>query len=211
MQVALRKRFKSGMRPAATVINLNKIADNLGDLYAATGTDWVLRISHILTEPVCPTAIITPEGWHIARYRVDCETLEESLTKVVALVEREIIERKVVGSYAPYTNPDDDVFAKWLYARAAGSNDKLPDVPGRNLPEHFEWIADGYIAKNREHFVKALTEDSTDRFGRPRGPQSIRYLSAYISSRIGHMAGIERMDYQSARNMIERKLQEILP
>lgn len=171
-------------------MNLRDIFSDLDGLYTATGTDWVFHLSHILTEPVCPTAVITPEGWQIARYRVDCNTIEESTAKVVALVRREIIERKVVGSYAPYTNPDDDVFAKWLHERAAGSDAKLPDMPCRKLPKEFEWLLDGFI---KDHKREELLQAG----------------AGYITARVNHYLHSARLDYRAAQEMVQKKLEQM--
>lgn len=108
---------------------LNEICEPLGGLYSLTGYDWHLDINYCLTEPTCPTAFITPEGWNIARYRVDADTIEDSLKRVVALVVAEIIERKIVGGNGCYTNSHDGVFEKWLHERAAGSDAMMPDIP----------------------------------------------------------------------------------
>lgn len=106
--------------------SFRKEIEPLEALWDASGHDWELNISASLTEPTCPTAVIQPEGWNITRYRVDMDSIEESLAKAVALVRQEVIERKVVGSYCPFSNPDDDDFAKWLHARAKGSDERLP-------------------------------------------------------------------------------------
>lgn len=108
---------------------IKDLCDPLGDLYGETGEDWSMSIGYCLTEPLCPTVEICPEGWDIARYRVYCETVEEGVQRAVAHVRREIIDRVVIGQSAPFTNSDDADFEKWLLARAAGSSDPLPERP----------------------------------------------------------------------------------
>ena len=173
---------------------LREITDGLDDLYSITGDDWVLSLSHSLTEPTCPTAVIRPEGWNIARYRVDCSSIEESLQQVVALVRAEIIDRRVVGSSAPYTNSDDGLFAKWLEERAAGSDAKLPELPVKEVPEEFEWILDGFLAKH----AGQLREESD---------KSENSWASYISASVRHyLSGGERLDWDAAHKMVVAKL-----
>ena len=114
---------------ANTIYGETMIKDHLkllDKLYTITGDDWVLHISHILTEPVCPTVIIKPERSNISRYRVDAGSIEESIEMAAKMVHKEIVLREKVGSSAPYTNSDDKLFLEWLEKRWAGSDDKLP-------------------------------------------------------------------------------------
>lgn len=108
---------------------IDELIDSLGDLYSVTGVDWELSSHHILTEPVCPSVTINPEGWNIARYMVSADTLEGAIRQAIAHVWTEIVERKVVGGAAPWTNSHDKLFESWLIARAAGSDEYLPDLP----------------------------------------------------------------------------------
>jgi hypothetical protein len=86
----------------------------LNDLYRRTQTDWVLTVHVILTEPVCPTVIIAPEGCNAARYRVDNDSIEQGIAEAVERVHREIILGETVEPSAPYTNPDDEKLARWI-------------------------------------------------------------------------------------------------
>ena len=109
-------------------MNLKETLSQLADLYDATGVDWDLEVYQSLTEPTCPTVFIQPEGWNISRYRVDCDTIEEGIEKCVALVKAEVIDRQVLGSYSPISNPNDDAYAKWLHARAKGDDGHLRTI-----------------------------------------------------------------------------------
>ena len=42
--------------------NIKESLELLGNLYTKTGYDWVMRITHILTEPTCPIIWIGPEA-----------------------------------------------------------------------------------------------------------------------------------------------------
>jgi hypothetical protein len=110
-------------------MNIQELCDPLEDLFNVTHTDWYLSVSMSLTEPTCPRATIYPEGWSLSRYSVNADSFEESLEKVVALVKREVIDKQIVGSAAPYTESDDSAFEKWLHERAAGSDAELPAAP----------------------------------------------------------------------------------
>lgn len=104
----------------------------LNKLYSETGDDWVLSIRHMLTEPTCPTIVIRPESAYISRYRVDADSIEEGIKRCVALVKREVIDRHIIGSAAPYTESHDGLYEAWLKKRAAGSNEHLPEFPRLN-------------------------------------------------------------------------------
>lgn len=176
-------------------IDLKAICDDVaGGLWEATKHDWELSIHHCLTEPTCPTAVVRPEGWSINRYRVDCDTIEESLQKTIDLVKREVIDRLVVGSYCPFTNPDDDVYAKWLYARAAGSNEEFPEWPLRQLPETFGWILDGFLKDNAGGVSKLIAE---------RGE---RHATSYIAATVQRMVGDDRLNWDEMKAIIGPKL-----
>jgi hypothetical protein len=89
----------------------------LQGLYEKTNMDWEIYIRHSLTEPTCPSVVISPEGMEVARYRVDTDSIEEGIEKAVDLVYREVILGEQVSSYAPFTDPDDkrleELLAKW--------------------------------------------------------------------------------------------------
>lgn len=65
--------------------------DALSDLYEKTGKDWVLQVSHILTEPTCPTASIYPEDDPTDKYRADRDTIEDAINAAVDMVYRELV------------------------------------------------------------------------------------------------------------------------
>lgn len=109
--------------------SMTSLLKPLSKLYTETGEDWIIEIHHILTEPTCPTVTIRPERWPIARYRFDCDSIEEGVALATQRVTDEILNRQFTKHEAPYTESIDGLFAKWLSARAAGSNDKLPEPP----------------------------------------------------------------------------------
>lgn len=100
----------------------------LGELYDLTGANWVLSVNHILTEPVCPTVMLYPEGWEMTRYRVDNDTIEKGIQEAVDRVYQEVVLRKEMGHAAPYTSPHDKLYETWIKARIAGSEDWLPEI-----------------------------------------------------------------------------------
>ena len=102
------------------MINKEKL-ETLGELFAKTGYDWHLVVSHCLTEPTCPTAVVQPEGKNCTRYRVDANTIEEAINGTINLAYRELILGEEIASICPFTNPDD----KWL--EDAIKNDSWPD------------------------------------------------------------------------------------
>jgi len=106
-------------------MSLGKKWEDLGELYTITGSDWSIKIHHCLTEPTSPMVVIKPDGWNMTRYAVWGDSVEKAVEKAVALVRMEIIERKIVGSYAPFSNQDDEMFIEWLKDRANDSDAKL--------------------------------------------------------------------------------------
>lgn len=81
----------------------------LSDLYSKTRQDWVLEVSHILTEPTCPTATIRPEGSNSLRYSVHRDTVVEAIVAAADIACREMIHGVPIQSESPVTNPDDRV------------------------------------------------------------------------------------------------------
>lgn len=84
-----------------------KLAALRDGLWGKTGRDWILEVSAVLTEPVCPSASVRPEGSNETRYTFVADTVEEALDGAVDLAYRgEILGEKVRGNL-PFTNPDD--------------------------------------------------------------------------------------------------------
>lgn len=79
----------------------------LDGLYSKTKTDWVLSLSLILTEPVCPTVAIYPEGSNTTRYTTTRDTIEEGIEAAVDLVYRDVILGERIEPEYPLTNSDD--------------------------------------------------------------------------------------------------------
>lgn len=177
-------------------MSLDKILEPLGNLYVTTGEDWYFRLSHCLTEPTCPTAVIAPERWQIARYRVDCDSIEDSAQKVVNLVIAEVVDRNVTGSSCPYTNPDDEAFEAWLRRRADGSDEKLPLPPGRHLPESFGLLLDGFLAKTD---LSRLLRHGDE------------HAAHYIVARLRRYLPDTRLDSARAAAFVAERLKSIVP
>lgn len=86
----------------------------LGGLYERTGKDWTLTVSNVLTEPVCPTAVIAPEGSNALRYSVHRNSFVEAIIDAADLVHRELILGEPIAPESPITNPDDRRKASYL-------------------------------------------------------------------------------------------------
>ena len=81
--------------------------DALSDLYEKTGKDWILQVSHILTEPTCPTASIYPENEPTDRYRADRDTIEDAINAAVDMAYRELVlGEKIDPEFPSYIEPD---------------------------------------------------------------------------------------------------------
>lgn len=59
---------------------LEKIGD---ELWKRTQRDWELRLQHSLTEPTCPTAIISCEDEGFMYWRADADTIDEAFDRVI--------------------------------------------------------------------------------------------------------------------------------
>ena len=94
-------------------MSIRSTLKKLDKLYEITGQDWVLEIHHILTEPTCPTVCIRPEDSNMARYRIDCDSIEEGVQRAVDLVYREVILGEKIEPECPFTNPDDHKPKPW--------------------------------------------------------------------------------------------------
>lgn len=127
-------------------MGLKSIIRSIDGLFAASGADWFLHLSCSLTEPICPSVSITPEGWRISRYRADFDQVEETVAAAIEQIRQEVIERKVIGHMTPYSESDDSVFEQWLHERAGGSDKKLYEMPPYpTLPDWFEGAVDDWL------------------------------------------------------------------
>ena len=78
----------------------------LSILYEKTGKDWILHVSHILTEPTCPTASIHPEGEPTDRYRADRDTIEDAINVAIDMAYRELVlGEKIDPEFPAYIDP----------------------------------------------------------------------------------------------------------
>jgi hypothetical protein len=106
---------------------INEALEKIRGLYEATGCDWRLDVKFILTEPVCPQAVIYPEGWMISRYRCYANSIDEAICRAANAVYREVIMRQSGLSFGHLADLNDECYAEWIEARIAGNNDKLPE------------------------------------------------------------------------------------
>ena len=104
--LAAARHLRGGIAPVAFG-RVGEALDRLSGLYEKTGQDWVLQVSHCLTEPTCPTVMIAPEGSNMTRYRVDRDTIEAGILASADLVYREMVLGETIESECPFTNPDD--------------------------------------------------------------------------------------------------------
>lgn len=107
-------------------IDYDKI-DQLGDLYLATGEDWVLEVHHVLTEPCCPSACVYPEGQRTSRYRTDRDSIEESINASVELAYREMVLGEDIDTEFPLSQYKKPTFP-WthvVYEVPEGTMDKM--------------------------------------------------------------------------------------
>lgn len=75
-------------------------------LWNRTKHDWVLEVSHILTEPTCPTAVIRCEDRDakFQYWRADRDTIDESIDAVIDLAYAGLFEdSNAIG--VPWTEP----------------------------------------------------------------------------------------------------------
>lgn len=105
---------------------LAEVMAKLSDLYTRTEMDWVLEVHHCLTEPTCPTVVISPEGLQANRYRIDCDSIEDGIAEAVERVHREIIQGEAVEMMCPFSNPDDVKLGRWITKWQRG--EKLSDA-----------------------------------------------------------------------------------
>jgi len=89
---------------------IDEAIEKLGGLYTITGEDWSLRLHISLTEPTCPTAVISPDGWDISRYRCDGNSIEDAIVGAADVVHREVILREQAVTFECYTEGDDKLY-----------------------------------------------------------------------------------------------------
>lgn len=75
----------------------------LGDLWDRKKADWELYVSHCLTEPTCPTAIVRVEGSADNRYRADRDTIEAAINAAVDMAYRELILGEAIEPECPFS------------------------------------------------------------------------------------------------------------
>lgn len=96
---------------------------SLGDLWDRTNEDWVLEVHHVLTEPVCPTVVIRPEGSNALRFAVHADTIAEGIVRSVALVRKDVLLGEPIVSESPIDNPDDRTWPKRSRTRVVDRDD----------------------------------------------------------------------------------------
>ena len=83
----------------------------LGSLYTERFGDWHLSVSHSLTEPTCPTAVISAEDYEESEptpvFRVDADTIENAIAGVVYAAYVTLIERQPKPTTVPWTERNE--------------------------------------------------------------------------------------------------------
>jgi hypothetical protein len=85
----------------------NEKMDRVGnELWQRTKTDWVLTLSHDLTEPTCPTAVIRPadRAEKLQYWRADADTIDEAISRVVDLAHAALFDG-APGTGTPWSEP----------------------------------------------------------------------------------------------------------
>lgn len=82
--------------------------DALGNCWTKEFGELELSVHHVLTEPVCPTAIVATENDRGPSWRVDDDTISEAVNGAVAAAYATIIERKSKPLTFPAPPHDED-------------------------------------------------------------------------------------------------------
>jgi len=99
----------------------------LSELYAITGEDWSMKVYVNLTEPTCPTAVISPDDWQISRYTYRGDTVEGAIIGASDMVINEVLMRHPAATFECYSGGDDALYTEWIKARMEGNDAKLPE------------------------------------------------------------------------------------
>lgn len=118
-------------------IALEIINEKLSGLYGLTGEDWLLTVSHSLTEPSCPTAWVHPESDAGFQYfRSDADTIEGAIASAVDQAHRCLILRQDFTRGFPLAYaPDEEKVRRWL-GLAASSAEQVAGDSSRDDQTH---------------------------------------------------------------------------
>jgi hypothetical protein len=94
-----------------TGIALKKMRDALGECWTEEFGELELTVNHTLTEPTCPTAIITTESQDGPSWRADHDSIEEAIYAATAAAYITIVRRepKPMTFPAPDSNEEKRV------------------------------------------------------------------------------------------------------
>lgn len=102
---------------------LQEMWDALSDCWTSEFGELGLHVNHTLTEPTCPTAIISTEIENGPSWRADQDTIEDAIYQATAAAYATIIERapKPITFPAPGKNEESRVqkFLDAIDARAS--------------------------------------------------------------------------------------------
>jgi hypothetical protein len=121
------KREEARRLDPLPLVELSKLLEDkiamLRDLWGITHKDWVLEIHHVLTEPVCPSVVIRPEGSNALRFAVHADSIVEAIVRSVDLVHRDVILGERIVSESPMTNSDDHTWPEVAHERDVDLDD----------------------------------------------------------------------------------------
>lgn len=85
----------------------SKLSKIGGELWRRSQRDWILSVDHSLTEPTCPTAMISCEDKDakLPYWRSDQDTIEAAISTVISIAHRELFDGGERDTGAPWTEP----------------------------------------------------------------------------------------------------------
>lgn len=101
----------------AEPITKEQMLEALGNCWTKEFGELELTVTHCLTEPTCPTAVITTEVEGGPYWRADQDTIEEAISQAVAAAYVTIVQRRPKPMTCPIGDVDEDAkVAKFLAA-----------------------------------------------------------------------------------------------
>jgi hypothetical protein len=95
----------------AKLPSVKRMMKALGGLYTDEYGDWLLEVSHILTEPTCPTAIIRAECGEAPSpiFRADADTISKAIKGAVTAAYVTLILRQDKPQTVPWSEQGDSL------------------------------------------------------------------------------------------------------
>ena len=111
------------------------LMEKMGQLYTITGMDWCLSANTILTEPVCPSASVYPEGVEgFCAFDAFGDSIEEAIERALDKAYRCLILGTPVDNDLPFTNPTDSRDEKLIAAWLRGEKPSEEDINAGKIP-----------------------------------------------------------------------------